>query len=73
MAAETVMTAETAALSGVQAINEPQWLLWWQRRLWQQGNCSNSDMKQWQRCWQEMVAAMATAMASSNVRQQWRQ
>ena len=54
------------SIGGVQAISEPRWLLWWQRRLWQQGDCSNSDMKQQQQCWQEMVAAMATAMAGSN-------
>ena len=66
MVAEMAVTAETAASSGVQAISEPRWLLWWQRRLWQQGDRSNGDMKQRQRCWQEMVAAMATAMAGSN-------
>ena len=32
MAADMAVTAETAASSGVQAISEPRWLLWWQRR-----------------------------------------
>ena len=62
MAAEMAVTAEKAASSGVQAISEPRWLLWWQRRLWQQGYCSNNDKKQreqWPQRWrQKMVAAM---------------
>ena len=29
MAADMAVTAEKAASSGVQAISEPRWLLWW--------------------------------------------
>ena len=62
IAALMAVTAEKAASSGVQAISEPRWLLWWQRRLWQQGDCSNNDKKQreqWPQRWrQKMVAAM---------------